>query len=320
VSSADRRIVLVLGPGRSGTSTMAGTLALSGFTVPNPVEPEESNPAGFFEPQWGLNFHLDLLERAGVRTLDADPDAMDFMAPVLADDSVRDRLRQWLSGRLEKHDRLVIKDPRLVWFRDLWLDTARELGEEPGCVIMLRHPSEVASSRSEFYDSRVVSAVAGWINVALMTEQLTRSVPRLLVRYPSLTADWRSQAVRVREGLGLRLDPAPEVTPHPVDQFIDPTLRRREAGWDEVPIPGFLRELGDATFAALGELADHGESGEHATRLDQLRREYDALHAGALDLVRNHVVRARRQALERAGLRNQKRRQRAAMARQGATP
>jgi hypothetical protein len=320
VSSADRRIVLVLGPGRSGTSTMAGTLALSGFTVPNPVPPEESNPAGFFEPQWVMNFHLALLERAGVRTLDADPEAMDSMAPVLGDDTVRDRLRQWLSGRLEKHERLVIKDPRLVWFRDLWMETARELGEEPGSVIMLRHPSEVASSRSEFYDSRVVSAVAGWINVALMTERLTRATPRLLVRYPSLTDDWRGEAVRVREGLGLRLEPAPEVTPHPVDEFIDPTLRRRDADWDEVSVPGFLEELADATFEALGEVADHGESEEHATTLDQLRRDYDAMHGDALDLVRNHVVRARRQALERAGLRARKRRQRAALARQGATP
>jgi hypothetical protein len=319
VPSADRRIVLVLGPGRSGTSTMAGTLALSGFTVPNPVAPEESNPAGFFEPQWVMNFHLGLLERAGVRTLDADPDAMDHMAPVLADVAVRERLRRWLGGRLEKHERLVIKDPRLVWFRDLWMDTARELGEEPGSVIMLRHPSEVASSRSEFYDSRVVSAVAGWVNVALMTERLTRSTPRLIVRYPGLTADWRAEAVRLRQALGLRLDPAPEASPHPVDQFIDPNLRRHDAGWDDVAVPAFLQELGDAAFEALGEVADHGESGEHAARLDQLRRDYDALHAAALDLVRNHVVRARREALQRAGLRKQKRRQRTAGARQGVT-
>jgi hypothetical protein len=307
VSSAARRVVLVLGPGRSGTSTLAGVLAHSGFTVPDAVAPEESNPRGFFEPEWVMRFHLDLLERADVRTLDADPDAMGSMARVLHDDVVRQRLRDWLAGCLDQYDRLVIKDPRLVWFHDLWMDVARGLGHEPGLVVMLRHPSEVASSRSEFYQSREVSAVAGWVNVALMTELLTRGSARALVHYPRLTADWRTEAVRVRELLGLRLDPDPQLTPHPVDAFIDPGLRRRETGWVDSAVPVHVRALADTAFQALGEVADHGESEERADRLDELRREYTAMHAAALDLVRNHVVRDRRRAVEQTRQRTRKR-------------
>ena len=58
-------------------------------------------------------------------------------------------------------------------------------------MIMLRHPAEVSSSRSTYYDAREVTAVAGWINVALMTERLTRGNRRALVPYSQLTADWR---------------------------------------------------------------------------------------------------------------------------------
>ena len=72
--------------GRSGTSTMAGALAHSGFYVPDAIEAEESNPAGFFEPRWVNDFHLDLLERADVRPLDSDPDATEAVEPLLADD------------------------------------------------------------------------------------------------------------------------------------------------------------------------------------------------------------------------------------------
>ena len=146
----ERRIVLVLGPGRSGTSTMAGTLALSGFDVPDPIEPEDSNPSGFYEPQWVVDFHMELLQSVRVRNLDSDPDAPDAMAPVLGDAKVRAELRTWLEERLSEHERLVIKDPRLVWFRDLWVDVAGDFGQEPGFVLMLRHPSEVSSSRSEY--------------------------------------------------------------------------------------------------------------------------------------------------------------------------
>jgi hypothetical protein len=293
VPTPDRRIVLVLGPGRSGTSTMAGTLAMSGFDVPKAIEGRESNPSGFYEPRWVVNFHRDLLRRIDVRTLDADPDALARLAPVLGESKVRDELRSWLGERLSEHQRLVIKDPRLVWFRDLWVDVAAELGHEPGFVLMLRHPSEVSSSRVEYYDSREVTAVAGWINVALMTEQLTQGSPRALVQYPELMADWRKQANRVRDLLGLQLDPAPDVSPHPVDSFIDLTLRRRLPGWDGSPVPLFLQELGEATFRTLGEVADDGDSPERAARLDELREEYRTLHSDALDLARAHIMRDR---------------------------
>ena len=300
MSSAERRVVLVLGPGRSGTSTVAGLLAHSGFSVPDAVAPEESNPVGFFEPAWVMKFHLELLERAGVRTLDADPDALVSMAPVLQDAAVRGRLRTWLAESLDQHDRLVIKDPRLAWFHDLWTDVTRELGQDPGFVIMLRHPSEVASSRAEFYQSREISAVAGWVNVALMTERLTRGSARALVHYPRLTTDWRTEAVRLRDRLGLRLEPGPEAVPHPVDGFIDPSLRRRETGWGDSPVPLHVRELADSTFRALGEVADHGDSTSRSDRLDELGGAYAAMHAEALDLVRNHVVRDQRRAVEQA--------------------
>ena len=294
MSCADRRLVLVLGPGRSGTSALSGALAHSGFVVPDPIAPEESNPVGFYEPQWVMDFHLALLKKADVRPLDSDPDAASVVATVLTDPDVRRELRDWLAARLDEHERLVIKDPRLVWFLDLWVEVAAELGQEPGFVMMLRHPSEVSSSRSEFYQSRMTTATAGWINVALLAEQITRRSARALVRYPDLTADWRSALTDVQQRLGLRLEPAPDLRPHPVDAFIDPTLRRREPGWDDTPVPPRLRDLGDTTYRALGALADDPDSAEPLAAVDTCREAYRALHADSLDVVRHHLMRAKR--------------------------
>jgi hypothetical protein len=293
MSGDERRLVLVMGPGRSGTSTMAGALAHSGFVVPDPIEAEESNPAGFFEPRWANQLHLDLLERADVRPLDSDPDAAEVVASVSSGAEVRDRLRSRLAARLDEHQRLVVKDPRLVWFRDLWVGVAEELGQRPASVIMLRHPSEVSASRSEFYQSRVTTAVAGWINVALMAERVTRGSPRALVGYPGLMADWRSSLRRLRDDLGVRLEPGPEITPHPVDDFIDPSLRRRGPGWEGSVVPQPVRTLADAAFDAL-EAVGRDDTAEQRARLDALHQEYVAMHAGSLDVVRHHVMRERR--------------------------
>lgn len=301
MTSADhRRIVFVVGPGRSGTSTMAGALAYSGYHVPQAIKGNETNPGGFFEPRWVVNFHKDTLRRVGVRTLDTDPDIGERMAKVAADDEVREKVRTWLAERLERHDRLVIKDPRTVWFTELWVSVAQELGVDPGFVIMLRHPSEVSSSRSEYYNTREVTGVAGWINVALLTEALTAGSPRAFVHYPDLTADWRPELIRARDLLGLRLDPAPEQSPHPIDDFIDPKLRRMKPGWENISVPVFLQELGDRTFDALSTLADQGESDAIADELDAIRSDYATLHEDSLALVNATMKRMRDEVARKA--------------------
>ena len=284
---------------------MAGALAHCGSDVPQAIRANATNPAGFYEPRWVVDFHKEQLERAGVRTLDTDPDALARMEAVTGDAQVRDTLRSWLAARLEEHDRLVLKDPRMVWFRDLWVAVAHDLGLDPAFVVMLRHPSEVSSSRSEFYNVEEVTGVAGWIDVALMTERLTRESPRALVLYPRLTADWRGELVRLRGLLDLHLDPAPEQTPHPADDFIDPALRRREPGWDDARVPSYLTGLADEVFAALDELTTGaGETGpDLAARLDGLGERYATLHAEALALTSHHLKRVKEQTRRRTARR-----------------
>lgn len=298
-----RRLVLVLGPGRSGTSTMAGALAYSGYQVPQAIRGNETNPAGFFEPRWVVNFHRQLLDKVDVRTLDTDPAAFERMAAVTDDAAVRDELASWLSGHLEVRERLVIKDPRLVWFRDLWVHVAREAGVEPGFVMMLRHPSEVSSSRTEYYNTGEATGVAGWINVALLTERLTAGSPRALVLYPELTAEWRGQLTRVRDQLGIELDPDPAERPHPVDDFIDPALRRMREGWGDSGVPAFLRDLGDRTFEALSPLADSDPAAGTTPELTALAEEYEQLHEDCLAVVKPRVARGRQQAARQAARR-----------------
>lgn len=297
-------LVFVVGPGRSGTSSMAGVLAHSGYHVPKAIKGNATNPSGFYEPRWVVDFHRELLGRRHVRGLDSDPTALAHLEPVLADPKVRDTLRTWLAERLAENSRLVIKDPRMVWFSDLWVEVSRDLGIDPGFVIMLRHPAEVASSRNTYYDFSVVQAVAGWVNVALMTERLTADSPRCLVRYPDLLTDWRRELVRMQEAIGLSLESAPDGESHPVDEFIDPSLRRMSSGWaDEVP--PYLRDLGDRTYTALGDMAD-GKATAESAGLVGLSEEYARLHADSLALTSSAVTRTVGRAKGRAAARARK--------------
>lgn len=304
----ERRIVIVIGPGRSGTSTVAGALALSGLEVPGrAIKGNRANPSGFYEPRWVVNLHRRLLEGNHVANLDASPDALERMSQVTAAPAVREELRVWLAERLEEQPRLVVKDPRTVWFRDLWVETARELGVEPAFVTMLRHPAEVSASRQKYYNNPdevrradEVSRIAGWINVALLAERVTQGSPRAFVRYTDLVSDWRKALGRLGDTIHLDYNPPLDVAEHPVDGFIDPALHRVHVDWADVAVPGALRDLGERAWQALSRLSDEGESDEITAEIGELRAEYAQMTEDALALsrqaIRRTVVSARRKA------------------------
>ncbi len=75
------RLVVVVGSGRSGTSTLAGALKYLGMHVPQPEWPaNRSNPRGFHEPKWVVQFQRRMLRRANIALDDARPAAFDLAA------------------------------------------------------------------------------------------------------------------------------------------------------------------------------------------------------------------------------------------------
>src|SRR5829696_506110 len=93
-------LVLVAGSGRSGTSLFSGILQRLGLVVPQPEVPaDESNPRGFAESQWVVDFHTRLLRAARVQVSDARPAAWAMTAAAGLDPAVRGELREWLRSQ-----------------------------------------------------------------------------------------------------------------------------------------------------------------------------------------------------------------------------
>jgi hypothetical protein len=287
--------VLITGTGRSGTSTMSGTFHHLGLHVPGPyLGSNESNPKGFFESRWAVRFHKALVERAGIHEFDGRPQALDRVRAAVTP-ADRERLGQFLAEQAAVSDQVVVKDPRSVWVQQLWREVAAEHGLDIRYVSMLRHPAEVVGSRTTYYsgheEGRSVEAdrkrrdyaifnVARWVNNSLVNERETRGRPRAFVRYTDLLDDWRPVLATLRDDLGLRYEFTEE--PHPVDQFIDPGLRRHTVQWDELDIPRDLQEVAQAVWDALQPLADHhGDDPIASARLDELAATYAQVLADA---------------------------------------
>jgi hypothetical protein len=284
-----RSVVLVAGSGRSGTSLFAGILQRLGYTVPGPEVPaDETNPRGFAESQWVVDFHSRLLKRAGVSVADARPSAWAITARSCLDEAVIAELRGWLQGQLALSDHLIVKDPRISWFAPLWRRCAGELGAAPRFVTMLRHPAEVIDSKQRWYGGRQgeISRAAGWINQTLFTERATRDAPRLFVRYDDLLADWTREVTRAGEVLDLELVRcASPGAMRSVHEFVDHGLRRSRGGWDHLSLPESIRSLAEETWLAA--------SAEKIERMDALRAAYIDLYAEAEAMAHSSIAAAR---------------------------
>ena len=285
LGSPVKRLVLVTGAGRSGTSTVAGTLHHLGLHVPLPVlKPNKSNPQGFFEPTWPVRFHNRLMERALIAQTDARPEAYGLMAEAVTEEE-RVALRAWMSGLFEEGPQVVVKDPRSLWVPWLWEEVADELGVQLSFLTMIRHPAEVVGSRSTYYGAgrKDVEAwkfraanLCSWVNGNLGVERQTRGKRRAVVRFNDLLTDWRSVILSVADDFDLTLAAGPDDDgPGRVDEFIDPTLRRHEPVWDDMDMPAELVELAEGVWGGMCALADSGGHDDSArARMDDLDGRY----------------------------------------------
>ena len=294
-----RQLLLVVGVGRSGTSLMAGMLGQMGFQLPQPeVKANATNPRGFGEPRWVVDFHHKLMRRRRVTVNDSRPSAWERTYDAGTRAPVRDELREWLRDELGHGADVVVKDPRTVWFLPLWTEVAAELGAGTATITMLRHPAEVIASAKKSYGDwqSDASRASAWINVILETERVTRDGTRAFVGYEALLADWPGEMRRVGALIGS--EPLAGATPErfpAADAFVDPKLHRNRVGWDAHDVPARVREIADDVWELLLRLAaDGGDTPAVRASLDSARERYLARHAAAEAIVQSAIVAAKR--------------------------
>ncbi|ANH37581.1 hypothetical protein I601_1139 [Nocardioides dokdonensis FR1436] len=300
-AAAPRRVVLVAGPERSGTSAMAGALQALGMGVPAPeVAADETRPKRLAQSQWVLDLHDELLERTNVAMDDARPSAWFDTGRLNNFEPLRTRVHDWLEEQLVAGGpELVLKDPRLAWFLGQWRSAAMRCQAEVGHAVLLRPVTEVVGSRQRAHDARTseVHRTAAWVNLMLHLERSTRGQARAFVRYHDLLDDWTVPVF----GLGQRFDldavkAASANDIRRVHQFIDPSLRRAALTWADVDVPTRLRDLAQATWEALDRLPeDGGDTPEVHATLDGLRAAYADMYDEAQALTGSTTDAARRE-------------------------
>ncbi len=290
-----RQMLVVAGSGRSGTSLFTGLTGRLGVHIPKPeVSANRSNPRGFGEPRWLVDYHNDLLSSVDVVIEDGRPEAWDLTDKIAEDPKALGPLVDWLELQFSENERIVVKDPRLAWFLELHRAAADKVGADVRVATMLRHPAEVMRSREIAYGTRTANTtrVVGWLTMMLGTEVRSRDLPRATVRYDDLLGDWRTSMTLAEATIEMGLfERATEAQIADADDLVDPKLRRSSADWDELGLPPRVLDLASRTYDTYGRLVGTSAADQETTRgeLDGLREELAAYYDECFDVARNRT-------------------------------
>jgi hypothetical protein len=290
-----KRLVLVVGVGRSGTSLLTGMLGQAGLHIPQPeVKADDTNPRGFGEPQWVVDLHQRLLRARRITVNDSRPAAWASTGAAADDEAVRTEVRDWLRTQFAAADTVVVKDPRTVWFLALWRRCADDLGVATSFVTMLRHPAEIVASARRSYGTWQTDAsrAAAWLNVTLETERLTRGTRRAFVGYERLLQEWESEFQRVGRLLDIPVLAGIDRERFPqVDAFVDPTLHRNRVTWADLDVPERVRVMAEDVWQQISALArEDGDTEPARTGLDSSHAAFGELYAEAEAIAQSTIT------------------------------
>jgi len=253
-------VVVVIGAGRSGTSTLTRGIQALGIELGNNLKPGTSkNPKGFFEDEELLALNKRLHHAFGLRGTGAS-------LRLIEED-------EWQAVFLNEHMQAVtaaiqkrfgafplwgFKSGGVMRLLPFWEQVFEQLGLKVSYVVAARHPLAVARSRAKLNALRGVQEKSDleWLVRVVPYFHLMRRHPFSVVDYDRLMAEPQIQLRRVAGALNLPLtsDVEREINAFG-EQFINPSLQHHR-----------------------------GDANEGAERLNPLARDaYRWLHALACD-------------------------------------
>ena len=269
-----RRAILILGMHRSGTSALGGAIHALGATAPATLPPPApENPRGFWESA--------VITRLNDAILAACDSTWDDWRPIdtgqvdsAAHQSLRHRMAQALQTEFGQAPLLFLKDPRLSRLLSFWQPVFAEQEISPSALIALRHPLAVANSLVRRNGVSRELGLLLWLRYMLDAELHTRTLPRAIVSYDALLADWRRTLTSAGGRMAVNWPVSTTAAAPEIEAFLDHRLRHAEAGPS-----AYSSAYGEVwtrhVWNALSEMERAGDTPETRAALDRVRSQFD---------------------------------------------
>jgi len=256
-----RKIIVVLGMHRSGTSAIAkGIVELGAFPGNHLMEAREDNPKGFWEDKRIVALNDEMLEFFDLKWDSIDNPALNRFRTVLPlyEKEFLPRAMELAEDLFRVSDVVMIKDPRMCVLLPFWQKVFAKIGAEEKYIWALRDPLESAKSLEKRNQMDIQYALQLWLYYNAMVFQNIGS-EFLVCSISSLMERPMEELKRIGEFIGADADE--KSLQKYCDDFLDASLLHHKAKVLETgDLYGDLR-----IFRAMLEvLTDWSESGKRS--------------------------------------------------------
>ncbi len=255
---ATQRAVLVLGPGRSGTSTLTRALAALGvFLGTRFRRPVRKNPRGSFEEVNLLRLSKAVRKEVGLRAESVRLlDDAAWLRPELGRHA--ESMGQVIAREFAGHPVWAFKyagNGRLLPF---WLELLPKLGIEPAFAFAYRNPLSVARSRARLdrMRGRPEKNNLEWLAHVVPYFHLLEPYPTVVVDYDQMITAPERELTRLADGLGITpTEHTRAATEEFVAEFIRPEWRHTQFTDEDLAADAAIHPLVRRAALALSRLA-----------------------------------------------------------------
>jgi hypothetical protein len=218
-----KRVIVVLGMHRSGTSVITRSLQVLGVTLGDRLMlPHAINPKGFWEDVDVNELNIQMLKALG--------SDWHYLAPIEQDDVDALREKGFIASatdllRRKVGDSLVFgfKDPRVAKLLPFWKAAISHCGLKAGYVLTLRHPLSVVDSLRRGMGFDAEKSYILWLGHVITSVAGTVDENRVIVDYDRMMQSPARELGRIANQLGLAIDP--DALHDYKSNFLDPALR-----------------------------------------------------------------------------------------------
>ncbi|ELR65069.1 hypothetical protein C942_01640 [Photobacterium marinum] len=294
ISVTNKRIVVVVGVPRSGTSAISRSLKALGAEFGNNLleAHKDVNAKGFWEDKSVLDLNERILKSLRISWSDIKPvNLSDFNSDEL--DSFKNEAKSLIASKMESFSLFALKEPRITKLLCFWKLVFDELDLRVSYILTLRHPSDVLNSfqRQENVMVRSCDLIPQniyllWISYLSSAIQLFDSNDRtVVVNYDSLLQNPRDNVLRIADLLNLEVDNS-ELNEY-VDTFLSKTLNHSENCIKkldgDVETVKITQDLYDKLLT-LSESNNDKEFSDYISKLRDIRERFNLL-SPAVELV-----------------------------------
>lgn len=199
----ERRVIVVIGMGRSGTSAVSrGLMALGVYLGDNLISAAEINEKGFWEDADIVNLNDEIISACG-KNMGSVDDVDLAKIDIVRYRELIEKAKTLLSRRYGDVGTWGFKDPRTVRILPFWQHVFKELGIIDDYVICYRNPVSVVASCSRISNQGHWISYVQWLNRSFLAVEGTGGKRRVVVSYDKIMSAPAEELKRLARALDI---------------------------------------------------------------------------------------------------------------------